>query len=128
MSKYEFGNTSLVYSGHIVGGGQIRIYPFKVDVILKWPKPTNVIEVCSFLGVVQYWRRSISNFSIIVSPFHALKSMNPTSQWGGMKHKSIDTLKEKISITLIFSLPNLQKHFWIKIDAGGYAMGAMLLK
>ena len=42
MSKCEFGNTSLVYLGHIVGGGELKIDPSKVKVILDWPKPNNV--------------------------------------------------------------------------------------
>ena len=54
MSKCEFGKTYLVYLGHIVGGVQLKIDPSKIDMILKWPKPTNVIEVRCFLDVVQY--------------------------------------------------------------------------
>ena len=52
MSKCEFEKTYLVYIGHIVGNGQLKIDPSKVEVIVKWPKPTNVTEVCSFVGVV----------------------------------------------------------------------------
>ena len=33
MSKCEFGKTSLVYLGHIVGGGELRIDPSKVEAI-----------------------------------------------------------------------------------------------
>jgi len=54
MSKCEFGKASLVYFGHIVGGGQLKIDPSNVEVILKWPKPNNVTEVHRFLGAVQY--------------------------------------------------------------------------
>jgi hypothetical protein len=50
MSKCEFGKTSLIYLGHIVGGGELKIDPSKVKVILEWPKPNNVTEVRSFLG------------------------------------------------------------------------------
>jgi len=42
MSKCEFGKTSLVYLGHIVGGGELKIDPSKVEVILNWPKPNIV--------------------------------------------------------------------------------------
>jgi hypothetical protein len=45
MSKCEFGKTSLIYIGHIVGGGKLKIDPSKVKVILEWPKPSNVTEV-----------------------------------------------------------------------------------
>jgi len=41
MSKCEFWKTSLVYLGHIVGGGELKIDLSKVDVIVNWPKPNN---------------------------------------------------------------------------------------
>ena len=55
LSKCEFGNTSLIYLGHIVGEGKLKIDTSKVKLILDWPKPNNVIEVRIFLGPSQYW-------------------------------------------------------------------------
>jgi hypothetical protein len=63
MSKCEFGKTSLVYLGYIVGNGQLKIDSAKVEVIVKWPKPTTTTEVRSFLGAIHYWRKFIANFS-----------------------------------------------------------------
>ena len=37
MSKCEFGKTFLLYLGHIVGGGELKIDLSKVEVILNWP-------------------------------------------------------------------------------------------
>jgi hypothetical protein len=54
LSKCEFGKTSLIYLGHIVGGGELKIDPSKVKVILEWSRPSNVTEVRSFLGATQY--------------------------------------------------------------------------
>ena len=61
MSKCEFGKTSLVYLGHIVGGGELRIDPSKVEAIVNWPTPKTVTKVRIFLGVAQYWRKFIAN-------------------------------------------------------------------
>jgi hypothetical protein len=108
MSKCEFGKTSLVYLGYIVGNGQLKLDPAKVEVIVKWPKPTTLTKVKSFLGAVQYWRKFIANFSYIESPLHALTSVKQVFQWGRKKQKSFNTLKEKISTTLVLALPNLQ--------------------
>ena len=66
MSKCEFGKTSLVYLSHIVGGGELKIDPSKVDVIVNWPKSKTFTEVRSFLGATQHWRKFIANFSLIV--------------------------------------------------------------
>ena len=83
MSKCEFGKTSLVYLGHIVGGGELKIDPSKVDVILDWPRPKIVTEVRSFLRAAQYWRKFIVNVSSIVAPLHALTSVKKVFQLGG---------------------------------------------
>ena len=93
LSKCEFGETSLNYLGHIVGGGELKINPSKVAVIVNWSKPKSATEVRSFLGVAQYWRKFISNFSSISTPVHALTRLNKVFQWGGKHQKSFETLK-----------------------------------
>ena len=72
LSKCEFGKTSLYYLGHIVGGGELKIVPSKVAVIVNWPKPKSATEVRSFLGAAQYWTKFISMFSSTEAPLHAL--------------------------------------------------------
>jgi len=108
MSKCEFGKTSLVYLGHIVGEGELKIDPSKVDVIVNWPRPKIVTEVRIFLRATQYWRKFIANFSLIAAPFHALTSVKKVLQWEGKKQKAFDALKEKISTSLVLALPNLR--------------------
>ena len=47
-------SSSLVYIGHIVGGGELKIDPSKVEVNVNWSKPNNVTDVRIFLGEAQY--------------------------------------------------------------------------
>jgi hypothetical protein len=42
LSKCEFGKTALVYLGHIVGGGQLKINSSKIDVIVNYPEMKSV--------------------------------------------------------------------------------------
>ena len=53
MSKCEFGKTSLVYLGYIVGGGELGYDPSKEDAIVNCPKQNNVKDVCSILVASQ---------------------------------------------------------------------------
>jgi hypothetical protein len=128
MSKCEFGKTALIYLGHIVGGGQLKIDPSKLEVIVKWPKPKSVTEVRRFLGAIQYWRRFIPNFSFIATPLHALTSVKNTFQWEGKQQKTFNILKEKISTAPVLALPNIQQLFEIETDVSGYTMGAILMQ
>ena len=75
MSKCEFGKTYLVYLGYIVGGGELKIQPSKVEIILNFSSPNRVTEVRSFLRATQYWRKFIANFSSIATSLHALTSI-----------------------------------------------------
>ena len=45
LPKCEFDKTALVYLGNIVGGGQLKNDPSKVDVIVNWSEPKSVTEV-----------------------------------------------------------------------------------
>ena len=75
LAKCEFGKTSLNYLGHIVGRGELKIDPSKVEVIVNWPKSKSTTEVRSFVGVAQYWRKFIVNFSLNATPLHALTGL-----------------------------------------------------
>eukprot|EP00253_Pinus_taeda_P024068 PITA_24068 len=116
MSKCEFGKTSLAYLGHIVGGGELKIDPSKVEVILNWPNPNIVTEVRSFLGATQYWRKFIANFSSIAAPLHALTSVKKVFHWGNVQHKAFDALKQKIISTLVLALLDLRQPFEIQTN------------
>ena len=128
LSKCEFGKTSLNYLGHIVGGGELKTDPSKVEVIVNWPKPKSATKVRSFLGPAKYWRKFIANFSLIEAPLHALTRLNKVFQWGGKQQKAFDALKEKNSTTLVLALPDLQRLFEFETDASDYAMGVVLMQ
>ena len=128
MSKCEFGKTSLVYLGHIVGGGTLRIYPSKVEAIMNWLTPKTVTNVRIFLGATQYWRKFIANFSTIVAPMHAVTSVKKGFQWGGKQQQDFEALKDNISLASVLALLNLRQPFKIHTDASDYAMGAVILQ
>ena len=54
-SKWEIFRQELTYLGHVVSKDGIQTDPKKVEAILKWPAPTNVMEVKSSLGFTNYY-------------------------------------------------------------------------
>ena len=54
FSKCEFWLSSVTFLGHVVFKVGISVYPKKVEAIQKWPRPTTVIEIRSFLGLARY--------------------------------------------------------------------------
>jgi len=48
----------------------------KVEAIEDWPRPTNVMEIQSFLGLADYYRKFVEGFSMIAIPLTQLTKNN----------------------------------------------------
>ena len=57
---------------HVIGGGELKIVPSKMEAIMKWQVPTNVTKVRSFIRAAQYPRKFIASFSAVVAPLNAI--------------------------------------------------------
>jgi len=62
LKNCEFAQQPLVHLGYVIGGGELKIDPSKMEAIMKWPMPTNVFEVRSSIGAAQYLRKFIASF------------------------------------------------------------------
>ncbi|GJR51558.1 transposon ty3-G gag-pol polyprotein [Tanacetum coccineum] len=72
FSKCEFWLQQVAFLGHIVSADGIIMDPSKVEAITKWPRPTTVTEVRSFLGLAGYYRRFVEGFSRLALPLTQL--------------------------------------------------------
>ncbi|GJP38085.1 hypothetical protein CLOM_g22530 [Closterium sp. NIES-68] len=62
-SKCDFLKQELEFLGHVVSTEGVKIDPKKIKTILEWKPPTNIKELQSFLGFVNYVRRFIPNMA-----------------------------------------------------------------
>jgi hypothetical protein len=68
ISKCDFWLKEVSFHGHIITDGGIAVDLSKVQDVLNWNPPKNVLEIRSFLGLVGYYHRFIEGFSKIVKP------------------------------------------------------------
>jgi hypothetical protein len=67
LSKCSFYQSKIHYLGHVISGEGISMDLAKVEAIMEWPAPRNVLKVRSFMGLVGYYRRFIKGFSKIAN-------------------------------------------------------------
>lgn len=60
------------YLGYVISKDGIKADTSKIDAILKIEAPTNVTELRSFLGMINFYARFTRNLSSLLAPLHSL--------------------------------------------------------
>lgn len=118
------------FLGHIVGRGQCKPKPLKIEAVQKACKPKTKSEMRSFLGLTGYYRCYIPNYAAIASPLtDKIKKGEPNKIiWQESQEAAFQTLKSKLVNSPILHLPNLQLPFILRTDASDTGMGAVLMQ
>jgi len=66
--KCEFLKTELNYVGHVITSEGVKSDPEKIKAIKNFPIPKNTTDVKSFLGLKEFYRKFIFQFSKITKP------------------------------------------------------------
>lgn len=124
--KCEFFQSSVNFLGHVISAEGIRVDNNKIKAILKYPTPTNEKELRRFLGLANYYRTFIKDFSKISEPLYKLTSKNTKFTWNNDCQKSFASILRKLSSTPILAYPDYSKPFCLTTDASNVAVGAIL--
>jgi hypothetical protein len=54
--KCEFVKTKIMFLGHLIREGQIKMDLWKIQVIVEWSAPKTIPELKSFLGLANYYK------------------------------------------------------------------------
>ena len=104
--KCEFNKTKMEYLGLVVEEGKISTDPIKVKGCADWPIPTCVKDVRSFLGFGNFYRKFIPGFSTFAAPLNTLLKKDTIFQWMEETQQSFDTLKQKLTSSLVLMMPD----------------------
>ncbi|CAI7883439.1 unnamed protein product, partial [Closterium sp. NIES-53] len=75
-SKCEFFQDRLEFLGHTISEAGVEIDSKKLDTVKAWHPPTNITELQSFLGFVNYVRRFVPDMARLTAPLTDLLRKN----------------------------------------------------
>ena len=125
-SKCSFGRQEVHYLGHIVSSQGVLPDPTKIQAVKEYPVPRTIRQVRGFLGLANYYRRFVQDFSCIAAPLHSLTKKGSKFEWDENCQKSFEALKTRLISAPILGFPDFTSPFYLCVDASGEGIGAIL--
>ncbi|QRW22121.1 Retrotransposable element Tf2 protein [Rhizoctonia solani] len=126
LSKCHFHMTTVDYLGIVISPAGFSMDQKKIEAVTSWPQPKTVKQVQAFLGFVNYLRRFIPNFSLVVRPLHNLTKKETPWSWDEPEEVAFQELKALVTRSPVLIHSNPELPYYLETDASGVAMGAIL--
>ncbi len=99
----------------------------KVQAVLNWPKPMTVKEMQRFLGLTNFYRHFIREFSSITAPLTSMtKRRGSHLFWSPAADQAFGHLKERFSTAPILHHPDPEREFVVEMYASSTGVGMVL--
>ena len=125
-SKCEFHVQTVSFLGYIITPEGIRMDPAKVDSIISWPTPECVLDIQTFVGFANFYRRFIKSYSRIIVPITNLLKKSVAFHWSTAANDAFKRLKKAFTTAPILRHFDPSRPAILETDASDYADGGVV--
>lgn len=127
-AKCRFAQRSVKYLGHVVGSGCHAPDSERIEAVSHLKPPTTKKDLRSMLGLFNYYREYVPNYSQIALPLTQLtgKRIPNSLPWNEDAQAAFETIKSLLAAIPKLRAPDLTKEFTLTTDASEKAVGACL--
>ncbi|XP_056144368.1 uncharacterized protein K02A2.6-like [Lampris incognitus] len=124
--KCMFFQESVEYLGHIIDAAGLHKSPEKERAVVEAPAPTNVSQLRSLLGMINYYGRFIPDLATILQPLNSL--LHKGKKWQGTTacEAAFRKVKELMVSQKVLTHYNPELPLRLACDASPYGVGAVL--
>lgn len=127
VSKTKFCQREIKYLGYRIGGGKLKVNPERVDAIVHFPLPKTPRQIRRFVGMANWYRSFITNFSDLAGPLtDCLKKSNKPFCLTTDAIDSFSKLKQALSEAPVMAETDFSRPFVIQCDASRIGVGGVL--
>ena len=126
LPKCSFLQPQVTYCGYVVSEEGVKPMPENVEAVFNAPTPTNVTEVRSFMGMVNYYNSYLRNLATISEPLHKLLRKDVPWKWCNDCQKAFDAIKQALCEAPLLVHFDPSKHIVVQVDASPFGVGAIL--
>ena len=116
----------LPFLGFILSTAGVEADPRLCQTIRNFPKPKNLNQTRRFLGIAQYYRKFIQQFSSIARPLHNLSKKNQKFLWTSECETAFLEIKNSLCTPPVLVHADFDRPFILTTDSSDQAAGFCL--
>ncbi|KAL1270904.1 hypothetical protein QQF64_029920 [Cirrhinus molitorella] len=128
LHKGQWCKSKVNYVGLLVGPQGIEPQTSRIQAIQNIKPPATVSELRSFLGVCNYSRQFIENYSDIARPLTALLKKDCPFIWTDTQQNAMNELKRHLCTAPCLAHPDPQKEFYLDAGFSNHCLSAGLFQ
>ena len=125
-SKCKFHTDTVSFLGFVISPQGINMDQEKIESITTWPTPTCILDIQTFLGFANFYRRFIRNYSRIILPITNLLKKDTPFNWNRAADHAFKQLKKAFTTAPILRHFDPEKPAILETDASDYAEGGIV--
>ena len=124
--KCAFMLPEVEYLGHSISARGLHPLASKVRAIADAPTPSNVSQLKSFLGMLNYYGRFLPDLATLLAPLYALLQSARKWSWEEPQEKAFNQAKKLLTTSELLTHFDPKKSVILSCDASPYGVGAIL--
>ena len=124
--KCHFAQRKCMFLGHEISRDGITPPDSKVEYILNLSPPSNQKELRRIMGLFNWFRKFLPNFSAVAQPLMSLLRKGVKFAWQQKQQSAFEKLKELLKNSSALSFPRFDLDFRISVDTSSHGIGYML--
>ena len=124
--KCEFFKDQVTFCGYKINKDGVLPMEKNVKAVLEAPEPTNVSELKSFLGMINYYQNYLPSLATVVEPMHKLLRKEAVWSWEEEQRQAFKTAQKMLSEAPLLIHFDPSQKIVVHTDASPYGLGSVL--
>ena len=124
--KCEFAQNRVSFLGYDIDNKGVSISEARIKAIQELKEPTNLTELKSVLGFLNYYAKFVKNYAQLACPLYELQRNEIDWKWSSEQQTALNCLKQRLASPEVLMPYDLKLPVKISCDASPDGLGAVL--